>query len=315
MVRYLTPPYSRTVEPLDGIRLAIGAAALGYGAWSDWQTRRVPDRTWQIAGGAGLALLAAELWQAQASPGTWGLAVALGVLFWYSQVDDDAIAGRELAAWRAAQLAGVAGMGYFALFEGWDALLASAQAVDLVAALALMAMMYGWYYYGPTIGGADVKALLTVAVLVPFAPDAGATLHAFGEQGFPFPWVVFMNSLLLYLAIPVGLLAWNIAHGDLEKPWLQALLGVRMPLAQARDSHVWPMTRVVGGRTVLAPMVQRGLDLPAEWDALDVADIERPWVSLKIPYIIPLFGAFLLAAFVGDLFSELLVAPLGELFQ
>ena len=314
-MRYLTPLHSRTVEPLDGIRLAIGAAALGYGAWSDWQTRRVPDRTWQLAGGAGLALLAAELWQAQASAGTWGLALAVGVLFWYSQIDDEAIYGRELTAWRAAQVAGVAGMGYFALFEGWDALLASGQAVDLVAALALMVMMYGWYYFGPTIGGADVKALLTVAVLVPFAPDAGATLYAFGDQGFPFPWVVFMNSLLLYLAIPVGLLAWNIAHGDLEKPWLQALLGVRMPLAQARDSYVWPMTRVVGGRTVLAPMVQRGLDLPAEWDALDVADIERPWVSLKIPYIIPLFCAFLLAAFVGDLFSELLVAPLGELFQ
>jgi hypothetical protein len=75
------------------------------------------------------------------------------------------------------------------------------------------------------------------------------------------------------------------------------------------------MTRVVGGRTVLAPMVRRELDLPAEWDALDAAGVERPWVSLKIPYIIPLFGAFLLAAFVGDLFSELLVAPLGELFQ
>jgi len=300
------------VESPDAIRLVIGAVALGYGAWSDWHTRRVPDRTWQIAGGAGLALLAAELWQAQASPGTWGLALAVGVLFWYSQIDDEAIYGRELTAWRAA---GAAGMGYFALFEGWESLLAGGHAVDLLAALALMAMMYGWYYYGPTIGGADVKALLTVAVLVPFSPDAGATLHAFGEQGFPFPWVVFMNSLLLYLAIPVGLLAWNIGHGDLEKPWLQALLGVRMDLKRARDSHVWPMTRVVGGRTVLAPMVNRDLYLPAEWDALAAAGIERPWVSLKIPYIIPLFGAFLLSTFVGDLFSELLVAPLGELFQ
>ena len=303
------------MEPLDGIRLAIGAAALGYGAWSDWQTRRVPDRTWQIAGGAGLALLAAELWQAQASAGTWGLALAVGVLFWYSQIDDEAIYGRELTAWRAVQVAGVAGMGYFALFEGWESLLAGGHTVDLVAALALMVMMYGWYYFGPTIGGADVKALLTVAVLVPFAPDAGATLHAFGDQGFPFPWVVFMNSLLLYLAIPIGLLAWNIAHGDLEKPWLQALLGMRMDLTKARDSHVWPMTRVVGGRTVLAPMVNRDLYLPSEWDALATAGIKRPWVSLKIPYIIPLVGAFLLSAFVGDLFSELLVAPLGELFQ
>ena len=303
------------MESPDAIRLVIGAVALGYGAWSDWHTRRVPDRTWQIAGGAGLALLAAELWQAQASPGTWGLALAVGVLFWYSQIDDEAIYGRELTAWRAAQVAGAAGMGYFALFEGWESLLAGGHAVDLLAALALMAMMYGWYYYGPTIGGADVKALLTVAVLGPVSPDAGATLHAFGDQGFPFPWVVFMNSLLLYLAIPVGLLAWNIGHGDLEKPWLQALLGVRMDLKRARDSHVWPMTRVVGGRTVLAPMVNRDLYLPAEWDALAAAGIERPWVSLKIPYIIPLFGAFLLSTFVGDLFSELLVAPLGELFQ
>ena len=88
-----------------------------------------------------------------------------------------------------------------------------------------------------------------------------------------------------------------------------------MDLTKARDSHVWPMTRVVGGRTVLAPMVNRDLYLPSEWDALAAAGIKRPWVSLKIPYIIVLFGAFLLAAFVGDLFTELLVAPLGDLFQ
>ncbi|MEC8869484.1 MAG: hypothetical protein VX511_02535 [Candidatus Thermoplasmatota archaeon] len=303
------------MESLDAIRLVIGAVALGYGAWSDWQTRRVPDRTWQLAGGAGLALLAVELWQTQASAGTWGLAIALGALFWYSQIDDEAIHGRELTAWRAIQVAGVVGIAHFALFEGWGALLTGGYAVELLAALALMVMMYGWYYFGPTIGGADVKALLTVAVLVPFAPDTGATLQAFGDQGFPFPWVVFMNSLLLYLAIPIGLLVWNIAHGNLEKPWLQALLGVRMDLTKARESFVWPMTRVVGNRTVLAPMVKRDLDLPSEWDALATAGVMHPWVSLKVPYIIPLFGAFLLSAFVGDLFSELLVAPLGELFQ
>ncbi|MEE3208312.1 MAG: hypothetical protein VX239_05205, partial [Candidatus Thermoplasmatota archaeon] len=59
----------------------------------------------------------------------------------------------------------------------------------------------------------------------------------------------------------------------------------------------------------------RDLDLPSEWDALATAGVMHPWVSLKIPYIIPLFGGFLLSAFVGDLFSVLLVAPLGELFQ
>ena len=105
------------MESLDAIRLVIGAVALGYGAWSDWQTRRVPDRTWQLAGGAGLALLAAELWQTQASAGTWGLAIALGALVWYSQIDDEAIHGRELTAWRAIQVAGVVGIAHFSLFE------------------------------------------------------------------------------------------------------------------------------------------------------------------------------------------------------
>ena len=59
----------------------------------------------------------------------------------------------------------------------------------------------------------------------------------------------------------------------------------------------------------------RQLVKPGNQRVIDAAGVERPWVSLKIPYIIVLFGAFLLAAFVGDLFTELLVAPLGDLFQ
>ena len=86
--------------------------------------------------------------------------------------------------------------------------------------------MYVWFYFGPTIGGADVKAIMTIGLVVPFTFSIRDNpMMAFETRGFPYPFVVFMNSLLLYLAIPLALAIYNLIKGNIEKPYFQIFLG------------------------------------------------------------------------------------------
>ena len=91
--------------------------------------------------------------------------------------------------------------------------------------------------------------------------------------------------------------------------------GTIMPIDKARESFVWPMQQVIRGKVVLVAFVKNKQDSEAQWDKLEESGISEPWVTYKIPYIIPLAMAFVLSALFGDLFSHYLVAPLNSLFS
>ena len=55
--------------------------------------------------------------------------------------------------------------------------------------------------------------------------------------------------------------------------------------------------------------------LREKWNELEKIGINEPWVSLKIPYIIPLALSFFVSALFGDLFSYFLVSPINSLFS
>ena len=86
--------------------------------------------------------------------------------------------------------------------------------------------MYLWFYLGPTIGGADVKAVMTIGLITPFTLSFGSdAFTAFETRGFPYPFVVFMNSLLFYLFIPLGFAFYNVIKGNFERPYFQLFFG------------------------------------------------------------------------------------------
>ena len=296
---------------LDIARFALGTGVLGYGAWADWRTRRVANRTWMLAGGAALLLLAADLWRARDPWPNTALVAASAVLFYNAFIDEYEFDARLRWGWRGAQALGVAafaGAVWASDYDGWTA--DGNRRLHLAAVPVLMAMMFAFYYLGLMAGGADAKGVMTVALVMPFYPALRDGLWvASDDWSLPFPWVVFMNSLLCYLVIPQVLLAWNVAHRDLERPWLQALIGYRLSLTEARARFVWPMQQVVGDRVVLTAFVRRGAREDEQWDALAEAGVTRPWVTPKTPYLIPLLLAFVLTVFVGDVFSWL-TAPL-----
>ena len=179
-----------------------------------------------------------------------------------------------------------------------------------------MILMYIWFYFGPTIGGADVKAIMAISLITPFSFSfTGESLAAFDTRGFPYPFVIFMNSLLLYLLIPFSLAFYNVSKGNLESPFFQIFFGTKMELSKARESFVWPMQQVIGEKVIMVAFVKHKLDSDKEWEKLENMGIKNPWITFKVPYIIPLALSFIMTAFFGDIFSTNLVQPLNSLFS
>lgn len=173
----------------------------------------------------------------------------------------------------------------------------------LGVALLFAGLAYALYWLGLLAGGADAKALMALAVLFPLPLHLGA----FPLLASPLPpaFGVLGNALLAFLAVPLALLARNLARRDLR--WPHALLGFRMPLARARRAHVWPMEHVQDGevRTMLMP--SRFVWEDADWEALGAAGKEQLWVTPKVPFMVPLLVGVVVTAFLGDVVSALLL--------
>jgi len=95
----------------------------------------------------------------------------------------------------------------------------------------------------------------------------------------------------------VGMLVVNLLRRDVRFPVM--LFGTRMTVEDARKKHVWPMERVVNGavRTTLFPRS----DDEAGWEHLCQAGVERPWVTPKVPFLIPLTLALPFSLLMGNL--------------
>ena len=307
------------MELLDFFRFVIGASMLGYGAWSDYKIRRVPNQVWLFSGSIAALLLIYELsdWWSSLGYHVCALLFSTFVLFYNAIIDEYVIDDNHLILWRCAQVLAIFSAIYFLITVSSDDMsYDNYRLIDILSISVLMILMYVWFYLGPTIGGADVKAIMTIGLVAPFTLSFGVdTFTAFETRGFPYPFVVFMNSLLLYLLIPLCLALYNVIQGNLEKPYFPIFFGTRMSIAEARKSFVWPMQQVIGSKVVFVALVKNKEDYTSQWDKLETSGIVNPWVTYKIPYIIPLAVAFVLSAFFGDLFTHYLISPLNSLFD
>ena len=188
----------------DVLRLAI-VPVLGWAAWRDVETRRVPSRTW-------LPL------------------VALGVL---------------LLAWDA--------VGHLSLATSTDLLFFVRVGISLflVAPISYLFWRLGGF------GGADAKALITIAILLPTFPTyyfTGFTLPVVVTTLGVFSMTVLTNTVLLAAAYPLGIAGRNLLAGDFRFP--VSFLGRRTDVASLPTAH---------GRLYETPegFSRHGLDLDA----------------------------------------------------
>ena len=307
------------MDSIDTLRFLIGFVMLSYGSWSDLKTRRVSNLVWIYGGILGSLLLIYEVNSIWEDFGIylWALLFATFTLFFNSFVDEYVLDKNQVMLWKSSQYIAIfCSIYFFFSFDSNDISKNNYQLIDLISIPLLMILMYIWFYFGPTIGGADVKAIMAISLITPFSFSfTGESLTAFDTRGFPYPFVIFMNSLLLYLLIPFSLAFYNILKGNLESPFFQIFFGTKMELSKARESFVWPMQQAIGKKVIMVAFVKHKLDLDKEWEKLENMGIKNPWITFKVPYIIPLALSFIMTAFFGDIFSTNLVQPLNSLFS
>lgn len=180
-----------------------------------------------------------------------------------------------------------------------DLWLHRAQGIDRVLVDDAVAAVVCGFFYAlwrfRLFGGADAKGLMVVAAIMPRIP----------ETALPIPAALGILALgsLFAAVLPLGLLAWNAAHGKLRMP--AALVGAWMPVATARTAKVWPMEEPDGtaeGTPAWRIRVDFRLGTPAErtarsearFAALEAAGRTHAWFAPQVPLVAFLFpGAVL----------------------
>ncbi len=151
-------------------------------------------------------------------------------------------------------------------------------------------------------GGADAKALMALAILVPIQPLMWNFPLLRQSLYMPGSWIIFANATILFLLIPLSLLLYNASKRNLKFP--HCLLGYVISVEKAKQSFVWPMEKIRDGKRKLMYMPKKfEVDEElAEFEKLGITDI---WVTPKIPFMIPLLAGFLATFILGDILLQI----------
>jgi len=165
----------------------------------------------------------------------------------------------------------------------------------------IIAIVYVFFYVGLIFGGADAKAIMSLAILNPFWPS----LFDYPQHPsvMPFSWVIFSNSIIIFLLIPPSLLVYNAIKREVEFPF--ALIGYKMDIEEAKKKFVWPLEKIVDGKRKLVIMPE-DFDTSEHIRELEKQGLKRIWVTPKIPFMVPLLIGFIVAYFYGDILFSLI---------
>lgn len=170
-------------------------------------------------------------------------------------------------------------------------------------------------------GGADAKALMWVAMLVPtwgaltwIQPGDAAVL------ALPPALSILLWGGLAFLLIPPWNMVRNFVRGDLKQAadLRHAFHAERMPLEAVKGAHVWMLSTVEVGLDGSERVVHR-VRAPRRTPSAEAVDeaiaalselgVARVWVTRKVPLLVVLWPACVLALLLGDV-AGLLFAPL-----
>lgn len=166
----------------------------------------------------------------------------------------------------------------------------------------MIAFMYVLFRLRLIFGGADAKAIMALAILVPLEP-AILEFPLWKESIMPFSWVVFSNAIILFILIPLSLLIYNIIKRSVEFPY--CVLGYKMSIEKAKQSFVWPLEKIKNGKRKFSYMPKE-FDADEELKAFEDEGIKEIWVTPKVPFMIPLLAGFLVSFFLGDILSHVM---------
>ena len=164
----------------------------------------------------------------------------------------------------------------------------------------MIALMYLFFQMRLLFGGADAKALMALAILVPIQPHIGD--FPLWLSFLPGSWTIFANATILFLFIPLSLFVYNIAKGNLRFP--HSFMGYVISVEQAKQTFVWPMEKIKDGKRKLVYM-PKNFDIEEELAEFEKHGITDIWVTPKIPFMIPLLAGFLVSFILGDILLQI----------
>lgn len=166
----------------------------------------------------------------------------------------------------------------------------------------IVVMAIAGYLTGLITGGADAKALASLALLAPL-PLTGWSIPL--ASPLPLAVTALTNGLIVALSVPVLLFLWNVLTGDIDG-W-RTFLGYQTDLESLDVRAAWPLEYVdeQGEHQVVA--TPGGVPRDA-FDPAQLAEIgrERVWVTPKVPFLVPLWLGLVIAVLLGDPFAALL---------
>jgi len=166
----------------------------------------------------------------------------------------------------------------------------------------MIGLMYLFFQMRLLFGGADAKALMALAILVPIQPVIEGFPLWKPYLSLPGSWIIFANATILFLLIPISLLVINIGKRNLRFP--HCFLGYVISVEKAKQTFVWPLEKIKDGKRKLVYM-PKNFDVDEELAEFEKLGIKEIWVTPKIPFMIPLLTGFLAAFILGDILLQI----------
>jgi len=176
----------------------------------------------------------------------------------------------------------------------------------LLDLLVIMCLFHLLFHLRVLHGGADAKAMLAIALLLPRYPvfdplpliTVPQNVLSTIEFAFPFALLVLMDAALATLVVPFANLVRNAVRRELSLP--EALFGYKLDIDEAPKHYVWPMERIEDGERALVLFPSRARNYREDLLKLKEAGVSRIWVTPKLPFIVAIFAGFILALAVGN---------------
>ncbi|MFA5772723.1 MAG: A24 family peptidase C-terminal domain-containing protein [Thermoplasmata archaeon] len=300
-----------TGEIFDVARLIVGVVILIFASHTDWKTRRAPNILWIFLAIAGLLIIEFQS-IATDKPAICRLTLIPVAIFFATIITDGEIFTRILDKKKNAMI--VIGLNIFAIlaivFQVYTQGLGDAYFVQLITIPIMFLIFRGMYSAGLLHGGADAKAMLAIAILVPFYPKIanfpllGSPKLAVTELVLPYSLVILFNSVILFIFVPIVFLIYNGIRGNLVFP--QCILGYKMRLEDVPKRFVWLMERIVGGERKMFFFPSKNYKLNMELTKLKNEKITSVWVTPKIPFLIPIAVGFVTAFIFGNILLQII---------
>ncbi|HUV25467.1 MAG TPA: A24 family peptidase C-terminal domain-containing protein [Methanomassiliicoccales archaeon] len=283
------------------LKIAVAFTVLLLASWSDWRIRMASDVFWIVLGTLGLIFLAFQIYEDGVSPlyylFLFPLAVFFYDIFWdrpslFDKEGDEIALGLFISAFIV--------LGTLLMIFQADEYLWKMMSILFVFLIIILL-----YVFDILKGGADAKALISLAILFPVYPafmdfPLIQIPSELVQHFFPFVILVLFNAALFLMVFPISFAFYNAIKGDSKFPLM--FFGYKMSVDDAKSKFVWTMERVEEGerKTFLFP--KGDYEHEEILDELEAVGADRIWVTPKIPFLIPLTISLIFSAFVGNIF-------------